>query len=76
MVPRGPCVFTKLRSLHSVPRTVVRVAPATRMKQTGFCPAVAVLLDAVVVRIMIVPALMILLGDKSWWPSRQCCAPG
>ena len=40
------------------------------MKQTGFGLAVAVLLDAVVVRIMILSALMTLLGDKSWWPSR------
>ena len=39
------------------------------MKQTGFGLA-AVLLDAVVIRIMILSALMTLLGDKSWWPSR------
>jgi RND superfamily putative drug exporter len=40
------------------------------MKQTGFGLAVAVLLDAVVIRIMILPELIALLGDKNWWPSR------
>jgi RND superfamily putative drug exporter len=41
------------------------------MKQMGFALAVAVLLDAAVIRIMILPALMLLLGDRCWWPSRR-----
>jgi RND superfamily putative drug exporter len=41
------------------------------MKQFGFSLAVAVLLDAVVIRLMILPALMLLLGDATWWPSRR-----
>ncbi|MFB4319062.1 MMPL family transporter [Actinomadura sp. 21ATH] len=44
------------------------------MKQMGFALAVAVLLDAVVIRIMILPALMLLLGERSWWPSRRAAA--
>ncbi|WP_344889130.1 MMPL family transporter [Actinomadura meridiana] len=40
------------------------------MKQTGFALAVAVLLDAVVIRIVILPSLMLLLGERTWWPSR------
>ncbi|GAA4956667.1 MMPL family transporter [Yinghuangia aomiensis] len=39
------------------------------MKQFGFVLAAAVLLDAFVIRIMILPALMLLLGDRVWWPS-------
>ncbi|MFI6583417.1 MMPL family transporter [Embleya sp. NPDC050493] len=39
------------------------------MKQFGFSLAVAVLLDAFVIRIMILPAAMLLLGERSWWPS-------
>ncbi|MET7298134.1 MMPL family transporter [Embleya sp. NPDC005575] len=39
------------------------------MKQFGFSLAVAVLLDAFVIRIMILPATMLLLGERSWWPS-------
>jgi putative drug exporter of the RND superfamily len=40
------------------------------MKQTGFSLAVAVLLDAFVVRTLILPSLMLLLGDRVWWPAR------
>ncbi|MGI5338895.1 MMPL family transporter [Streptomyces sp. CA-181903] len=40
------------------------------MKQIGFVLAAAVLLDAFVVRIMILPSAMLLLGKASWWPSR------
>jgi RND superfamily putative drug exporter len=40
------------------------------MKQLGFGLAVAVLLDAFVIRIMILPALLTLLGPASWWPSK------
>ncbi|HEY4023832.1 MAG TPA: MMPL family transporter [Pseudonocardiaceae bacterium] len=39
------------------------------VKQMGFGLAVAVLLDAVVVRILILPALLTLFGRFSWWPS-------
>ncbi|NGO78922.1 MMPL family transporter [Streptomyces sp. YC504] len=39
------------------------------MKQIGFVLAAAVLLDAFVIRIMILPAAMMLLGEASWWPS-------
>jgi RND superfamily putative drug exporter len=62
-------VFASFVSLHII-----------EMKQMGFALAVAVLLDAVVIRITILPALMLLLGDRSWWPSRggsrttPCCA--
>ncbi|MEU0332344.1 MMPL family transporter [Streptomyces sp. NPDC006193] len=40
------------------------------MKQIGFVLATAVLLDAFVVRIMILPSAMLLLGEVSWWPAR------
>jgi RND superfamily putative drug exporter len=40
------------------------------MKQMGFVLAAAVLLDAFIVRIMILPSTMTLLGKASWWPSR------
>ncbi|MDL4773308.1 MMPL family transporter [Actinomadura xylanilytica] len=40
------------------------------MKQMGFSLAAAVLLDAFVIRVVILPSLMLLLGDANWWPSR------
>ncbi len=33
----------------------------------GFALAVAVFFDAFVVRMMLIPALMYLLGEKAWW---------
>ncbi|WP_328305831.1 MMPL family transporter [Actinomycetospora sp. NBC_00405] len=38
------------------------------MKQIGLGLAVAVLLDAFVVRLFVVPAVLLLLGEKAWWP--------
>ncbi|MFD5068178.1 MMPL family transporter [Streptomyces sp. NPDC058369] len=43
----------------------------TEMKQMGFCLAVAVLLDAVVIRMMILPSLLLLLGERAWPRSRR-----
>ncbi|MFF8618378.1 MMPL family transporter [Streptomyces sp. NPDC015350] len=44
------------------------------MKQIGFVLAAAVLLDAFVVRVMILPAALLLLGEATWWPSRPAPA--
>lgn len=37
------------------------------IKQIGFALAIGILIDAFVVRIMLVPAVMALFGDKAWW---------
>ncbi|ASS76581.1 transporter [Tumebacillus algifaecis] len=37
------------------------------IKQIGFALAVGILLDAFIVRIMLVPAVMAIFGDKAWW---------
>ncbi|MFH8574095.1 MMPL family transporter [Streptomyces sp. NPDC017993] len=37
------------------------------LRQVGFLVAVAVLLDATVIRLLVVPALMRLLGHRNWW---------
>jgi len=37
------------------------------VKETGFGLAAAVLIDAFIVRAMLVPSLMALLGDRNWW---------
>ncbi|MFH8754250.1 MMPL family transporter [Streptomyces atroolivaceus] len=42
----------------------------TEMKQMGFCLAVAVLLDAVIIRLMVLPSVLLLLGERAWWPGR------
>jgi RND superfamily putative drug exporter len=43
------------------------LVPDRMLQQTGFAMAVAVLLDAVVIRCLVVPAVMRLLGAKAWW---------
>jgi RND superfamily putative drug exporter len=40
------------------------------MKQMGVGLAVAVLLDATLVRVVMLPSLLVLLGRAAWWPAR------
>ncbi len=37
------------------------------MKELGFALAAAVLIDATIVRVILVPATMRLLGERAWW---------
>jgi len=37
------------------------------IKEIGFGFAAAVLLDATIVRVLLVPAVMRLLGERAWW---------
>ncbi|OZC97495.1 MMPL domain protein [Rhodococcus sp. 06-235-1A] len=43
-------------------------ADVLELQQFGFALAVAVLFDAVLVRMMMVPAMMKLFGARNWWP--------
>ena len=45
-------------------------APAATVSQLGVGLTVAVILDATVVRIVLLPALMLLIGDRIWWMPR------
>jgi putative drug exporter of the RND superfamily len=42
----------------------------SEMKQMGVGLAVAVFLDAMVIRVLVLPSLMALLGRANWWPGR------
>jgi RND superfamily putative drug exporter len=46
------------------------VAGAPSLKELGVGPAVAILVDATLVRLVIVPAAMRLLGPWNWWAPR------
>jgi len=46
------------------------LAPDAIIKSVGFALGIAVLFDAVVVRMIIVPAVMTLLGKRAWWLPR------
>jgi putative drug exporter of the RND superfamily len=45
-------------------------APISTVSQLGIALAVAVALDATVVRILLLPALMLLIGERVWWLPR------
>jgi putative drug exporter of the RND superfamily len=53
-------------------------APVATVSQMGVGLTVAILLDATAVRIVLLPALMLLLGDRVWWvpPLLQRILPG
>ena len=40
------------------------------MKMMGVGLSAAILLDATLVRLVMLPAILVLLGDRAWWPSR------
>jgi RND superfamily putative drug exporter len=40
------------------------------IKMLGVGLAAAILLDATVIRLVVLPAVLVLLGDRVWWPSR------
>jgi RND superfamily putative drug exporter len=50
--------------------TVLAVLPLVSLTQMGFIVAFGVLLDTLVVRSILVPALTFDLDRRVWWPSR------
>ncbi|HET9506613.1 MAG TPA: MMPL family transporter [Gaiellaceae bacterium] len=48
--------------------------PLQPFRELAFVMAVGILLDAFVVRSLLVPALVLLVGERSWWPSRRAPA--
>jgi RND superfamily putative drug exporter len=50
--------------------SVFALLSMVEMKEMGVGLATAVLLDAMIVRVLVLPSLMALLGDANWWPSR------
>lgn len=43
------------------------LAPDTTSKMMGFALAAAVFFDAFIIRMIVVPAVIALMGDKAWW---------
>ncbi|MGV9694439.1 MMPL family transporter [Streptomyces sp. NPDC003470] len=79
-VPTRQAVLDGIRSSASVVTSAAVVMTTVfasfvflhiiEMKQIGFVLAAAVLIDAVVVRVLVLPSAMLLLGEASWWPGR------
>ncbi len=49
---------------------VLGVLPVVALAQIGVIVCIGVLLDTLVVRTVLVPAIVFVLGERFWWPSR------
>lgn len=62
-------VITSAGVLLAAVFAVLGVLPLVQLAQIGVIVGFGVLLDTVVVRSLLVPALVTLLGERFWWPS-------
>jgi uncharacterized membrane protein YdfJ with MMPL/SSD domain len=69
LVATGP-VITSAGIVLAGTFAVLMTLPLDILLELGFAVALGVLLDTFVVRTLIVPAVVTLFGDLSWWPSR------
>ena len=63
-------VITSAGVLLAAVFAVLGVLPLVVLAQLGVVICVGVLLDTLLVRTVVVPALGVLLGDRFWWPRR------
>ena len=63
-------VITAAGILLAAVFTVLGVLPLVLLGQLGAIVGIGVLLDTLVVRTLVVPALIQLVGERFWWPSR------
>jgi RND superfamily putative drug exporter len=64
-------VITSAGVLLAAVFVVLGVLPVVALAQIGTLVCIGVLLDTLVVRTLLVPALVLLIGDRFWWPSRR-----
>nr|WP_244637718.1 MMPL family transporter [Frigoribacterium sp. CFBP 13707] len=64
-------VITSAGVLLAAVFAVLGVLPVVALTQVGVVVCIGVLLDTLVVRTVLVPALVFLTGDAFWWPSRR-----
>jgi len=64
---RSARIITAAAALLAVVFAAFITSGVTSIKSMGFGVALAVLLDATIVRALLVPALMRLFGERNWW---------
>jgi RND superfamily putative drug exporter len=68
-------VITSAGVLLAAVFVVLGVLPVVALAQIGVIVCIGVLLDTLVVRTLLVPALVFLTGDRFWWPAQRQPAP-
>ncbi|MGB0100410.1 MAG: MMPL family transporter [Nocardioides sp.] len=63
-------VITSAGILLAAVFAVLGVLPLVALAQLGTIICIGVLLDTLIVRTMLVPAIAVLLGDRFWWPRK------
>lgn len=69
-------VITSAGILLAAVFAVLGVLPLVVLAQVGVIICVGVLLDTLVVRTLLVPALALILGDRFWWPRKVSTTVG
>ncbi|MEA9987177.1 MMPL family transporter [Subtercola sp. RTI3] len=69
-------VITSAGILLAAVFAVLSVLPIIALTQIGVIVGIGVLLDTLLVRTVLVPAVVFLTGDTFWWPSRVAAAKG
>ncbi|WP_375390240.1 MMPL family transporter, partial [uncultured Amnibacterium sp.] len=64
-------VITSAGVLLAAVFVVLGVLPVVALAQIGTLVCIGVLLDTLVVRTLLVPALVLITGDRFWWPSKR-----
>ena len=67
--PRVPRIVAWVVRVAAV-FAVLGVLPLITLTQIGIIVCIGVLLDTLLVRTVLVPALAFVLGDRFWWPGR------
>ena len=75
LVTTGP-VITSAGIILAGTFAVLAMLPITILVELGTVVAFGVLVDTFVVRSMLVPAIITVVGDRSWWPSRLARGAG
>ncbi|HET8641627.1 MAG TPA: MMPL family transporter [Pseudonocardiaceae bacterium] len=74
-IVRSAGVVTSAATVMIAVFAIFGVLRMVEMKQMGVGLAVAILLDAFVIRVVVLPAIMTLLGRANWWPSKLSRRP-
>jgi len=69
-------IITSAAVLFCIAIGIFTFSPVVIIKEIGIGAALAVILDALVVRTLVVPSLMILVGKVLWWPDKLATVSG